>query len=99
VGWQPVLMAFFVSVFPALVFGVVRLALKKGQGLPFGPSLGAGVMLTLFLWPFLGRYFWPLYSEPLVLLALAGAAAFLLVVVGVLLRLLRGVPADAAGAG
>lgn len=98
VGWQPVLMAFFVSVFPALLFGGAQLLRKGEQRLPFGPSLGVGVMLTVFLWPILGGHFWPLYSEPLVLLLLAVAGAVLLLVMGILLRLLRGVPADAAGA-
>jgi hypothetical protein len=66
--------------------------------LPFGPSLAAGVILTLFLWPSLGPHFWVLFSEPLLLLFMGGAGAVLLLVIGLLLRVTRGVPADPAGA-
>jgi leader peptidase (prepilin peptidase)/N-methyltransferase len=95
VGWQPVLLAFFVSAFPALLFGGAQLLRKGDQRLPFGPSLAAGVLLTLFFWPSLGRHFWVLFSEPLFLLILAGLGAVLLLVVGLVLRLTRGVPAEA----
>ncbi len=94
VGWQPVLLAFFVSAFPALFFGAVQLVRKGDQRLPFGPSLAAGVLLTVFFWPSLGSHFWVLFSEPLFLLLMAGVGATLLLVVGLLLRLLRGVPAE-----
>ncbi len=99
VGWQPVLMAFFVSAFPALFFAVFQLLRKGDQRLPFGPSLAAGVLLTVFLWPGLGPRFWDLYSQPWFLLILAGAAMVLLLVAGLLLRLTRGAPPDPAGAG
>jgi leader peptidase (prepilin peptidase)/N-methyltransferase len=99
VGWQPVLMAFFVSAFPALCFGVGPVLRKGDRPLPFGPSLAAGVLLTLFLWPRLGPHFWDLYSQPLLLLLLAGVATVLLLVAGLVLRLTRGAPADTAGAG
>src|SRR5262249_61764756 len=45
-GWQPVLIAFFVSVFPALFFGVVQLVRKGDQALPFGPSLAPAGLIT-----------------------------------------------------
>ena len=93
-GWQPVVMAFFLAVFPALVFGVT-LALTKGdQVLPFGPSLAAGVILTLLLWPELARYFRPLFFEASAVLILAALGGVLLFVAAFLLRLLRGRPAE-----
>lgn len=95
IGWQPVVMAFFVSAFPALAFGIAQVLRKGDQRLPFGPSLAAGVMLTLLLWPSLGRHFWPLYSEPLFLGLAASLGAILLLVTALLLRLMRGVPPDA----
>jgi leader peptidase (prepilin peptidase)/N-methyltransferase len=99
VGWQPVLMAFFVAVGPALVFAAVQLVRHGEQALPFGPSLAAGVFLTVLFWPNLGRPMYVVYSEPVFLLILAGVAAVLLLVLSVVMRLVRGVPADPAGAG
>jgi leader peptidase (prepilin peptidase)/N-methyltransferase len=97
VGWQPVLVAFLAAAFPALAFAVVQLVRRGDQALPFGPSLAIGVFLTLFAWPRLGSYLWILFTEPRFLLLLAGAAAVLLLVMGVLFRLLRGVPPDTEG--
>jgi leader peptidase (prepilin peptidase)/N-methyltransferase len=98
VGWQPVLLAFFVSAFPALLFAAVQVLRRGDRPLPFGPSLAAGVLLTLFVWPRLGPQFWDLFSQPLVLLLLAAAAGVLLLVAGLVLRLFRGTPADPTGA-
>src|SRR5262249_28513345 len=41
-GWQPVVLAFFVAVIPALIFAVVQLAVTGDNSLPFGPSLAVG---------------------------------------------------------
>ncbi|MCC6419540.1 MAG: prepilin peptidase [Gemmataceae bacterium] len=49
-GWQPVVVALFVSVLPALVLGVLLLVIHKDNAQPFGPSLGAGVLLTMLVW-------------------------------------------------
>ena len=46
-GWQPVLIAFFVGVFAALFVGVAQLMRKGDQALAFGPPLAVGVMITL----------------------------------------------------
>jgi hypothetical protein len=67
--------------------------LSRGdRPLPFGPSLAAGVLLTVLLWPNLGQHFWLFYSDPLVLAFLVAAGSVLLLTMAVLLRLLRGVP-------
>jgi leader peptidase (prepilin peptidase)/N-methyltransferase len=99
VGWQPVLTAFLLSVIPALVLAIIQIVRRGDQRLPFGPPLGGGVLLAVFFWPILGGHFWGLYSEPLFLLLLLGGGAILLLVMGLLLRLTRGVPADASGLG
>jgi leader peptidase (prepilin peptidase)/N-methyltransferase len=98
VGWQPVITAFFVAAFPALFLGIIQLVRGGDQRLPFGPPLAAGVLLTMLLWPKLGPFLWPYYSEPMLLGLAAGAGTFFLVLTAVLLRLVRGVPADAPGA-
>ena len=99
VGWQPVVLAFFVSVGPALVLAVLMLATKGEHPMPFGPSLALGVLLTLFGWRWVGDYFKPLFFDATLLLILAGAGAFFLLVISFLLRLMRGSdgPDDEAG--
>jgi leader peptidase (prepilin peptidase) / N-methyltransferase len=62
-GWQPVVVAFFVSVAPALVFAVVQAVVFRDNSLPFGPSLSAGVVLTWLFWESIGPplqmiFFW-----------------------------------------
>jgi leader peptidase (prepilin peptidase)/N-methyltransferase len=90
VGWQPVVVAFFVSVFPALLFGVVQLLRKGDQPLPFGPALAAGVLVTLLGWPYLGPRIQYVFFDPPFLGGLVGAGAIILLVTAFLLRLLRG---------
>lgn len=90
VGWQPVLMAFFVGVFPALVFGVVQVLRRGGQAMPFGPSLAVGVLISLLYWPSIGGHFQPLLFNAGWMGTLAGAGAFSILAAAFVLRLLRG---------
>jgi len=90
VGWQPILVAFFISVFPALFFGLARLLVKGDQALPFGPSLAAGVMLTLLDWPAIGGHFRPVFFDAWILGVLGVAGAVFLLLTSFLLRLIRG---------
>jgi leader peptidase (prepilin peptidase)/N-methyltransferase len=94
IGWQPVLLAFFVAAFPALPFIPLQLLRKGDKPFPFGPSLAAGVLLTVYFWPRIGPNFWVLFSTPWFLLLVGGAGAFLLLVAAVFFRLLRGVPEE-----
>jgi leader peptidase (prepilin peptidase)/N-methyltransferase len=89
-GWQPVVVAFFVSVGPALFFGIAQLARKGDQALPFGPSLAAGVLITLLTWRHLGPRFEILFFDGFFLLFLGGTGAVLLLLTAFLLRLIRG---------
>jgi leader peptidase (prepilin peptidase)/N-methyltransferase len=99
VGWQPVVLAFFVSVAPALGFAVVQLLRRGGGALPFGPSLALGVVLTVLCWPALGPPFALAFFDPIFLavMGVGGGGAFLMV--SFLLRLARGGADTAAGAG
>ena len=72
-GWQPVLLAFFVGVFPALLFGLVQLWSRGDQALPFGPSLALGVLITLLGWQSIGPRFAPVLFEGAILAFLAAA--------------------------
>ena len=89
VGWQPVLLAFFVSVFPALIFAIVKLIVTRRQDLPFGPSLAFGVMLTVLTWPILGATFLPLFFDAVFLGLLGTAGAVALLAASFLLRLVN----------
>ena len=89
-GWQPVVVAFFVSVFPALLIGVVQMVLRGDQELAFGPSLSLGIVLTMLGWDWIGPHVafgffdWPL----LVILVVAGSV--FLFVASFVIRLVRG---------
>jgi len=73
-GWQPVIVAFLVSVVPALLVGLCQLIFRRDNSLPFGPSLAVGTVVTMLCWRWIGPqvqilFFW---GEVLVGLAVAG---------------------------
>jgi leader peptidase (prepilin peptidase)/N-methyltransferase len=53
-GWQAVVIAFFVSVGPALILGIAQLIFRGDRPFPFGPSLALGSILTMLGW----NWFW-----------------------------------------
>lgn len=84
-GWQPVVIAFFISVIPGMVFGVAQMIVYGDNRMPFGPSLSAGVMLTVLGWGWLGPqvqplFFWASLFGTLVLVLMAAmlGSSFLL---------------------
>lgn len=87
-GWQPVLVAFLLSVLPALVFGLCQLLLYRDRSLPFGPALALGVLFTLLTWRWLGPQVQPLFFWPHALLAVALVGSAFLLGSSYLLRLL-----------
>jgi leader peptidase (prepilin peptidase)/N-methyltransferase len=92
-GWQPILIAFFVSVVPGLVLGVAQLFRRGDQTLPFAPALAIGVMITLLCWRWLlGPQYRELFFEPLILGIMFGGGSVLLLLVSFVLRLFRGKP-------
>lgn len=88
-GWQPVLLAFFVAVVPGLFFGLAQLLGKGENELPFGPSLAIGVILTFLFWHWIGRPFQVLFFNDVLLFGLAGACFAFMLVSGYVIRLLR----------
>jgi leader peptidase (prepilin peptidase)/N-methyltransferase len=54
-GWQPVVVAFFVALAPGIVFGVGRLIVGGGREMPFGPSLAVGTVVTWLGWEWFGH--------------------------------------------
>jgi leader peptidase (prepilin peptidase)/N-methyltransferase len=94
VGWQPVLVACFVAAFPGLLFGVAQLLRGGTQALPFGPSLALGVVMTLWLWPFLGDSdaLRMVFFDPAVLGVIGGGGMMAFLIAGLLFRFLLGTP-------
>jgi leader peptidase (prepilin peptidase)/N-methyltransferase len=90
VGWQPVLFGFFAAILPALVFAFVQVVRKGDEPIPFGPSLGIGVLLVLFNWPAIAAWCRPLIFDATVMGSLFGLGAVFLLVTAFLLRLIRG---------
>jgi leader peptidase (prepilin peptidase)/N-methyltransferase len=97
IGWQPILTAFFVGVFPGLFFGVLQLFRRGNQHFPFGPSLAMGVALTVLCWPAIGAYVRLFFFEPIILGFLGCGGPIMLLAASLLLRLVFGSPQPAQG--
>ncbi len=47
-GWQKVLLTFFIAPFFAAVIGIINLAVRKDHTIPYGPFLSLAAVLSLF---------------------------------------------------
>jgi leader peptidase (prepilin peptidase)/N-methyltransferase len=90
IGWQPIIIAFFVSVVPALFFGVVQWVRSGDNAMPFGPALAVGVLITCLYWqsnigPALAplAFHWPLIGT------VVGAGVVFMFASSLLLRWMR----------
>jgi leader peptidase (prepilin peptidase)/N-methyltransferase len=94
VGWQVVVLSCFIAAFPGLLFGMFQLLRSGNQHLPFGPSLALGVVLTLWLWPYLGESesLRLVFFDPVFLGSIVGGGAIFLLLAGLLLRFVVGTP-------
>jgi leader peptidase (prepilin peptidase)/N-methyltransferase len=93
-GWQVIVVGFFLSVIPAIFFGITLLIARRDNSLPFGPSLSLGVLGTMLAWRWIGEspgirlvFFWGTFLFWLVL----GGAIFLFLM-SFILRLFQEVP-------
>lgn len=93
-GWQPIILAFFVGVFPGMFLGLAQLACGGGNKLPFGPALALGVLITMLTWHWLGPGFQPFFFNDFLLLFLIVVSSVFMVLGGLVIRLLKrgGVP-------
>ena len=89
-GWQQVVVAFFVSVIPGLILGIIQLVVRKDNSLPFGPSLAAGSMLTCLCWRWIGPYAQIMLFQAQIMLILAAGCAVFLTISSLFLRLIKG---------
>jgi leader peptidase (prepilin peptidase)/N-methyltransferase len=76
-GWQACVLACFGAVFIGLAHGLVQLATKRGNELPFGPSLCLALAVVVVAW----RPSWaaagPLFERPAEIAAVGGAVILL----------------------
>jgi leader peptidase (prepilin peptidase) / N-methyltransferase len=89
-GWQLVVAAFFLSVIPALFFGIIQLAVNKDNELPFGPSLAAGILGACLCWGWLGPSMQILFFFGELLVGLVAVAGAFMFFSGYGIRILRG---------
>jgi len=47
-GWQKVLLTFFIAPFLGIIIGIINLLVKKDHTIPYGPFLSLGAILALF---------------------------------------------------
>jgi leader peptidase (prepilin peptidase)/N-methyltransferase len=88
-GWQPIVAAFFVSVLPALIVGIVQLIVRGDNSLPFGPSLAAGLIITMLCWRWIGEYLQPLFFWGWLLILVCVISAAFMLISSYVLRFLR----------
>ncbi len=88
-GWQMVVVAFFLSVVPALLFGIIQWVVRRDNTLPYGPSLSLSVMATSLAWQPLGEAVRPFFFWRDLLAVAAVVCVGLLFVMAFLLRLIR----------
>jgi len=89
VGWQIVVVGFFLSTIPGLFIGIIQWVAKNDGSLPYGPSLSISVMATLLAWAPLGASLRPaLFSTALILASLI-VGAFMLLFMSFAMRILR----------
>lgn len=53
-GWQVVVVAFFVGALVTLVLAIIQLLVFHDDSLPFGPGLAVGSLVTAFGWKWIG---------------------------------------------
>jgi leader peptidase (prepilin peptidase)/N-methyltransferase len=88
-GWQPIVLAFFIGVFAGLIFGVAQLVFKGDNLMPFGPSLAVGVVITFLGWQWIGPKVQMPFFNSFVVIALAILGGILMLVASYALRITR----------
>jgi len=87
-GWQPVVVAFFIGAVVSIPLGFVFRVVKKEQAFPFGPGLALGTVITWMGWPWLGPKLQGYFFEEVVLLSAVVLLAGGLFLGSIIVRLL-----------
>jgi leader peptidase (prepilin peptidase)/N-methyltransferase len=64
-GWQPVVVAFFIGAIVSLPIGIVFRVVKKEEAFPFGPGLALGLLITMLCWRWIGPVMQVYLFEPI----------------------------------
>ncbi len=81
VGWQVVIVSFFLGALLSLPLGLLMAIRKGDNALPFGPGLAGGVMVTLLGWKWIAPYVQGVFFDEMLVLfgaVLLGGGMFLL---------------------
>jgi leader peptidase (prepilin peptidase)/N-methyltransferase len=89
-GWQACVLACFGAVFIGLAHGLVQLATRRGNELPFGPSLCLALAVVVVAWRPLWEATGPLFARPAEIAAVGGAVILLTAVTLAVWRRVRG---------
>jgi len=63
-GWQAVIIVFFIAPFVGAVFGIVQWLLIRQNVLPYGPFLCLGALITMLFWAPLWNYASAIFEIP-----------------------------------
>ena len=88
-GWQIVVVAFFLSTVPGLVVGIIQWAVKNDGSMPYGPCLSISVMFTCLAWRPIGNALRDVMFNSDLILASVIAGAGGMFVISFAMRLLR----------
>lgn len=88
-GWQPVVVAFFVGAMVTLVFAIVQLIVYRDTSLPFGPGLAVGLVLTWLGWRWIAPAVQPLLFNEVLLMIFVGGGAGIMLLMSAVFRIFR----------
>ncbi len=88
-GWQPIVIAFFVGAMITLVLMTPSVLLSGNNRFPFGPGLSLGFVLVALNWHWLGNELQMFFFDPLVLVFVTGFMGIGFLSLSYLLRFIR----------
>jgi prepilin signal peptidase PulO-like enzyme (type II secretory pathway) len=91
-GWQPVVMVFFLAPLCGVVIGILLKIVHGRRALPYGPCLAASAMIVLMSWRWLWQPTREIFGHVPTLVGLAAFCTASLVGLLALLRLYRSIP-------
>lgn len=71
-GWQPIVVAFFIGAIVSIPLGLVFRVVKGEEAFPFGPGLALGVVITWMSWPWLAPGLRAFFFDEVIMLIAAG---------------------------
>ena len=89
IGWQGIVVVFFIAPFFGLVFGVIRRCFNSSRHIPYGPFICLGA-LTWIIWSHkFDAFLTPYFGDPVFALGIGLVGFVLLAVMLLLLRLVK----------